>query len=109
VAELYASAALLVMMADPALAGQIMTNADDLAGSWVKLAAEYPSVRKLLDRLTMTSAVGAFLAVHFRVFGPTLMEKVGGLVTGAGTPGATPGEPSADATVLPGPWMDPTP
>ena len=102
VAELYAGLGMLVMLKDPDLALRIMENADELAGSWVKLSHEYPAVAKLLDKLTTVSALGALVAVHAKVFGPSLLATFGPKegdapgVTLAETPGETPA-----------PWVEP--
>jgi hypothetical protein len=98
VAELYGAAAMGVMFTgNTDLAGRIAEHADELGAAWVKLANEYPSVRRLLDRLVATSAIGAFAAVHFSVFGPELLALLPGARPQAPAPGATPDAPEAPA------------
>jgi hypothetical protein len=100
IAELYVFAAGAVMFKSPELAGKIAEAAPELGASWVKLANEYPSVRKMLERMATTSAVGAFLAAHLAVFGDDLMRLVMPKITGATAPGDTPDAPEAGAQVI---------
>jgi hypothetical protein len=96
IAEMYGLAALGCMgLGKVDLSMRIAAGAEDLGAAWVKVANESPAVRKLLERLTTTSAIGSLVAAHFTVFGPELLA----LLPGARTQGEPEGEPEAPAPV----------
>lgn len=66
-AELYGAAGLMLMPFDSTCGTVVVNSADQCAEALVKLADENEAVKRLLNALTQTSAIGGVLAAHLPI------------------------------------------
>lgn len=76
VAELYTTLGMMVVAPIDGLAGRlVVTNADDLAEQWVKLARTQPSVKRVLKKLVEAGGWSGVILAHAMIAVPVLANR----------------------------------
>lgn len=108
VAELYAAAGMMVLPFDQQCGTVVVNSADQCADSLVKLSEENETVRKLLEGMVQTSAIGAVIVAHMPIIMAVSAHHIAPDRSLLSDPGVSPfpdNTPPADETVNEGPTV----